>query len=105
MALTALFGKPEKRKIKTPEGELTLEFPVLTVEELAPLMDAGKNEKKAFEAAKQLVFKVLKRNFPEATLSDVEKLPAGVFTEILNTLMDVNGFGEEGGKSPLELKK
>lgn len=103
MALTALFGEPQKRKIKTPNGELVLEFPILTVKDLAPLMDAGKNDKKAFEAAKQLVFKVLKRNFPETTLSDVENLPAEVFTEILNTLMEVNGF--EAGESPLELKK
>jgi len=104
MSLSVLLGHPKKVKVKLLEGDITLEIVPMTTKELVPLLDVDeKNKTAALKATKDLVYKVLKHNFPEITPADVENMPIYNLNSILDAILDVNQL--KGERSPLELRK
>lgn len=92
--LGQLIGKAKKIKIG-PEGkELEIEIKPVTVSDMDLMMELG-NEKTRLVATKKLINKIIKDSVSDATDEEIEKLPVGYTTKIMETLMKVSGIESE----------
>ena len=102
MGVEELFGEPKKVELETYGSKKRfMTMPVLTGLDMAKLMKKGKDRELESEDVNKLVLKVLKENYPNASMSDVDKLPMKTITEILTKLFEVNGFPSGSKTAPL----
>ncbi len=85
--LDKLFA-PEKGVEVEIEG-LKLNIPLFKTKDLNLFADLN-DERKRDKAMYQIVFKALKENVPDITMSDVERLKLSFVVELLDKIVEVN---------------
>ena len=85
--LSKLAGKPKKFKI----GDIEISIKPLSVADMDIMMKLGKEETQT-EATKELLDKVLKDSYPEATEEEINRIELKNFKKIMESIMEVNGM-------------
>ena len=97
--LSRLAGKEEKFKV----GEIEIAIKPLAVEDMDLMMRLGKEETQT-EATKELLDKVLKQAYPDATEEEIKGISLEHLQSIMEAIMKVNGLDKDDVKTDF-LKK
>ncbi len=100
--INKLSGKAEKFKI----GEIEIAIKPLSVSDMDLMMKLGKEETQS-EATKELLDKVLKQAYPDATDEEINNISLEHLQAIMEAIMKVNGLDKDDVKTDFlkEIKK